>query len=163
MEITRRHITAALTLLAVIVGAILLDRWIVTGKERVSRAVEAMTDACRTRDVEGLFAHISRRYDDGVLDYDSLRALTEAFFKLYGPVEARARHTVVGMNDRRATADVTIVARSSEDDLVGTSQWRMDFEKDASGDWKLVSLTPVEINRQKVSGWGEVVHIADLR
>jgi hypothetical protein len=163
MEITRRHVTAALTLLIVIVGAILLDRWIVTGKERITNAVEGMTDACRSGDVEALFAHVSPRYNDGTLNYISLRALAETFFKVYGPVNVKARHTVVGMNDREATADVTVFARSSDDNLLGSSQWRMDFEKDASGEWKLVALTPVEINQQSVGGWGDVIRLGRLR
>lgn len=163
MEITKRHLVTAGTLLAVIIVAVVVDRWVVTGKERVVRQVELMAEACGDGNAQALLSHVSPDYNDGTFNKLALNTMALTFFKLHGPVDAKPRHTVVVMNNDHATADVTIFTRSHSGQIYGTSQWTMDFEKNADGEWKMVSLLPVKIAQVEVSGWGDVLRMGSLR
>jgi hypothetical protein len=159
MDVTRRQLTTALALLAVFTAAVLLERVIVTRKEKVTNAVKDMAAACDKGDVAGIFAHVSPDYRDGRMNYTRLRDLAAAFFKLAGPVHVAVRQAVVRVDKTTATAEVDMAARAASGDMAGTSQWRMEFEEGPDGEWMLVRLTPLKVNQRDISGWGDIIQM----
>ncbi len=157
MQITRRQLLAALALLVVLIAAILLESLVVTEREEVTTAMEAMADACGDADVPRFFAHVSPGYGDARMGYNALQDVAAKFFRRYGPVRVRVRHTVVKLSHNAATADADVVAQSVDNELSGSSQWRLDFEKDMHGRWRLVHLIPLKIGHRDVDGWNDAL------
>ena len=156
MVVTRQQAYVALGILGAVIIALLLDRLIVTDRDRIVRVIRDMCGAAGKADVDGLLAHLSQDYYDETMTPPELRKVAESFFARHGPVRVTVRGTAMSLSGRIALAEVTLFARAEDSDrgtLSGQSVWEMEFRKEADGAWRVTRIAPIQIERRGVSGW----------
>jgi len=156
MEIGREKVVLAAVVLAAALGALLVDRLIVTDAERVESAIRAMAEAVSRSDMEAVFTHVSEEYADPEMPLPALRALAEAFFRSHDRTLARVRDVEVQVGGGLATAMVAVMTRNERGDLYGGSLWQVEFVEEGDGAWRVTRVIPLRFRGREVNGWEDV-------
>lgn len=133
-----------------------LDWLIVTDTERIERILDEMAGAAIQGDVEGLTRPISERYSHEGMTRADLVQMAEAYFHSYGPTRIRTIKRAILVTKNLAAADWAVFARVIEGGQRGTgtqSRWQISFRK-RDGRWEVSKVSPIELHRQGISGWG---------
>jgi ketosteroid isomerase-like protein len=161
MNVSVSQARIALAILGGLVVALALNHFILTDKKRIERTVREMTDAASKKDLDLLFSHVSANYRDDVMTRDELRSLAKKELDRYEPANARVRWVMVTVAGALAHAQVSVAAGEAQDGYTpwyGTSEWSLEFRKEADGVWRVTSITPTRFYGRDVSGWGGVLH-----
>ena len=159
-SITRRQLYGALLMLALVIGAIVLERVVVTDQERIERTINALRDAVGEADTETLFEGISEDYYDGVLSREGLRGLAEAYFARYGRTRVRILDRAVNRTRTQAAVELAVFATAEHGPgagRLGQSLWLVLLQKEPDGAWRVTRIEPLRWNGSDVGeGWSAI-------
>ncbi len=160
MGLTKQHwiVIAAVAAVAVY---LVVDRLVVTEKERVERAVEGLRDSVARADLRAFGEMISPGYGDESFSAEALLGAAAKFFERHGPLALTVRDMRVTVSGPSAAARASVTARS-EHGYWGRSEWQADFRKERDGQWRVVRLTPLRFGGKEAGGWGDVLRGAGL-
>lgn len=161
MALTKRQIIVIAVIVASVAGYFILDRVIVTAKERVEAAVETLRDSVARGDARAFAACISSAYYDETLSAAQLIAAASKFFESHGALEVTVQGMRVTVAGASAAARVSATVRG-EHGYWGRTEWQVDFQKERNGDWRVVRLSPLRLGAKDVNGWGDVLRAGRL-
>lgn len=154
--ITRRQLYAALVILALIIGAVVLERVVVTDRERIEATIDAMRDAAGRADVEALLSGVSEDYYDEMLGREGLRALAENYFERYGRTGVRILSRAVSLRGDEGAVEMRVFARAergANGGEFGRSTWLILLQKESDGVWRIIRVEPISWEGREVQSW----------
>ena len=154
--ITRKQLYAALLMLVLIIGAIVLERAVVTDQERIERVINALRDAVGEADTEALFEDISEDYYDEALSREGLQGLAGAYFARYGRTRVRILDRTVNRTGTQAAVELDVFATAEHGSgagRLGRSVWLVLLQKEPDGVWRVIRLSPLRWDGRDIEGW----------
>ena len=160
ITLTRKQALSIFLILALGLAALLVERWIVTDKERIEEVIRELRLAAEQGNAEALVKNFSEDFDAEGFSRDDMQGIADQFFEMHGPV--RFRRFGVGVNrvGRAAFAEVHANAESPQSPAVGPqgrSIWDLELQKESDNCWRITSITPAYIGGQEVGSWGDLL------
>jgi hypothetical protein len=144
MTITRAKLAAAAAAVAIILGVILADHWIVTDSERIERVLEGMADALNARDEAALLARVSPRFSAEDLDREDIRDWVRHLLDRVRAPSVRIRdvESRVAPKGNFAAVLASVRADAGEGSYFRHMVWYVEFTRNEAGAWQVSGLTP---------------------
>jgi len=154
--VTRKRVVGLLVIMSAVAALFLLERIIVTERERIVAVIEDLCASAERADAAAMLERVSSDFSSRTLSREQLRSLAMAFFEHYGPV--RVRIVEMGLNriGDRAVVLLRISTRAQDAvrrELLGISEWDLELRKEPDGAWRITGIVPLQIGRTAVSGW----------
>ena len=162
ITLTRKQALSILLILALGLAALLVERLIVTDKERIEALIRELRLAVEQGNAEALVKNFSEDFDAEGFSSDDMQGVADRFFKAHGPVRFRRFGVGVNRAGRAALAEVHANTESRQGHAVGQqgrSIWDMEFQKESDNRWRITSITPAYIGGQEVGSWDDLLKL----
>jgi len=138
---------------AAVIGLI-VERSLVSERQRIARVVRDMAAAAGKADVSALFSHVSENFSDQDISREGLRILAEAVFDHYGPIRVSVRRTGIRIVGAMAVVELDLWASDSSGSVYGSSSWTLEMVRESDGAWRVTGAVPMRIGGAEVGSWG---------
>ena len=158
--LNRRQIAAVLIVAGAVIAAVVIERLVVTERERILGVIADLRAAVGRADVPGIFEHVSSDYYDEAIPRERLRSLAHVFFRHYGPPHVHIFDTAVNRIGDLAVVELRVSTSArprGHASLAGRSSWQLDLRKEADGAWRVTRLVPLRIGGEDVAGWPDAL------
>ena len=152
-----RLLTVIIGLAALAPLLLILERLIVTDRERVDAVVDEMAEAVRAENADRLMSHISPQCRYANRGREAIAAAAANVFQLYEieRLTLNGRKTRVASARGEATAEFVAVARGRQGTLdvnIYPTRWQLTFQRDKSGSWQVVEIEQLPVVGDKSQG-----------
>ena len=141
-----------------------IDAAIVSDEEQVEQILDSIVAAARKADAQGMTAAVSPAYNHLGMNKRAIDELAQAYTQCYGQTKITILRREIVVANRLATAELAVSARAPSGPGHGAaavSKWQISFQK--KGDrWDITKISPVELERQPIQGWGAIVNLLGL-